>query len=482
MRGKILCGYFAVTVALLSLFGCSELPTPSDPARPLAADSTVGTLRVDAVNPRYFADRAGRIVYLAGAHTWRNLQDAVSSEHAGTPFDYSGYIQFLERYHLNFFRLWRQEDALSEPMPYLRTGPGLALDGGPKFDLSRTNPIFFERLSARVEEAERHDIYVAVMLFQGWGIERKTAERAENPWEFHPFHTANNVNGVNGDRDGDGAGTETHALTDAAVLSWQERFVRQVMDAVNRFDNVVYEIANESTPGSVPWQEHLIRVVHEYEATKPKQHPVLFSAPWGSREPDLWVSRAEAVSPTLPAPFTVEYPYRDDPPPNDGRKVIINDTDHLWGVGGTSDWVWKSFTRGLNPIYMDPYDPATHPEYYDQVKDTREEVLLSLGHTKRYADRIPLRTMTPRGDLCSSQYCLADPGRAYLVYAPVGGVSGNPVSIELDLQQYSGGFAMEWFSPRLNRTHAEEKSLPSGRVRLGAPFVGDAVLYLRFQE
>ena len=97
MRGKILCGYFAVTVALLSLFGCSELPTPSDPARPLAADSTVGTLRVDAVNPRYFADRAGRIVYLAGAHTWRNLQDAVSSEHAGTPFDYSGYIQFLER-------------------------------------------------------------------------------------------------------------------------------------------------------------------------------------------------------------------------------------------------------------------------------------------------------------------------------------------------------------------------------------------------
>ena len=48
-------------------------------------------------------------------------------------------------------------------------------------------------------------------------------------------------------------------------------------------------------------------------------------------------------------------PYQIDPPAADGRKVILTDTDHLWGIGGDVAWVWKSFLRGLNPIFMDPY-------------------------------------------------------------------------------------------------------------------------------
>ena len=460
-----------------NVLACTELRTPAESGSVQAS----GPLQVDAVNPRYFSDGSGRVVYLVGSHTWRNLQDVVS-EKSRLSFDYSEYLRFLTRYHLNFFRLWRQEDALFEPMPYLRTGPGVALDGGPKFDVNRINPLFFERVSARVEEAGRHGMYVAVMLFQGWGIERKTPERPENPWAFHPFHHSNNVNGVDGDRDGDGEGSETHSLTDAAMVDRQEDFVRQVVDAVNPFDNVLYEIANESTPGSVAWQEHLVAVIHDYEKTKPKQHPVLLSAPWGSKEADLWKSRAEAVSPAVPAPYTPEYAYRDDPPANDGRKVIINDTDHLWGVGGTSDWVWKSFTRGLNPIYMDPYDPATDAEYFELVRDSREGVLLSLGQTKRYADRIPLRTMVPQSHLCSSRYCLADPGRAYLVYAPSNGAAGGAESIELDLQQHSGSFTVEWLNPRLDQTHVEPTRRLSGRTRFVAPFVGDAVLYLRASQ
>src|ERR1700750_182768 len=34
-----------------------------------------GPLKVHPSNPRYFADAAGDVVYLAGAHTWANLQD-----------------------------------------------------------------------------------------------------------------------------------------------------------------------------------------------------------------------------------------------------------------------------------------------------------------------------------------------------------------------------------------------------------------------
>ena len=144
-----------------------------------------GPLRVDSKNPRYFSNPTGKIVYLVGAHTWRNLQDSLSDK--GAFFDYSGYIRFLERQNLNFFRLWCQEEALWLPLPYRRTGPGLALDGLPKFDVSEMDPVFFDRLAARVQKDEEHGIYVAVMLFQGWGIERNRRTEPKIPGSFILF-------------------------------------------------------------------------------------------------------------------------------------------------------------------------------------------------------------------------------------------------------------------------------------------------------
>jgi hypothetical protein len=38
-----------------------------------------------------------------------------------------------------------------------------------------------------------------------------------------------------------------------------------------------------------------------------------------------------------------------NPPSNDGRKVVIADTDHLARGGGVSLWAWKSFLRGHHP-------------------------------------------------------------------------------------------------------------------------------------
>jgi hypothetical protein len=48
------------------------------------------------------------------------------------------------------------------------------------------------------------------------------------------------------------------------------------------------------------------------------------------------------------SPNPDHFDYKNDPPASDGAKVIILDTDHLWGVGGNVPWVWKSFLRGQN--------------------------------------------------------------------------------------------------------------------------------------
>ncbi len=110
------------------------------------------------------------------------------------------------------------------------------------------------------------------MLFQGWSVEKKG--QVGNPWQGHPFNKANNINGIDGDLNGDGQGPEIHTLdAPTEILERQQAYVRQVVDTVNDLDNVLYEIGNEMHVGSVKWQYRMIEYIREYERSKPKQHP-----------------------------------------------------------------------------------------------------------------------------------------------------------------------------------------------------------------
>ena len=100
----------------------------------------------------------------------------------------------------------------------------------------------------RIIDARERGIYVAIMLFDGWSVERKLKQPVGNPWLGHPLNAANNINGIDGDTNHDNAGVESHTLAIPAVLALQEAYVRKVVDMVNDLDNVLYEISNED-PG-----------------------------------------------------------------------------------------------------------------------------------------------------------------------------------------------------------------------------------------
>jgi len=165
--------------------------------------------------------------------------------------------------------------------------------------------------------------------------------------------------------------------------------------------------------------------------------------------------------------------YQNDPPAADGRKVILNDTDHLWGVGGDRTWVWKSFTRGHNPIYMDPL--SSHG-WKTITEAEMEGARQAMGDTRRWAGWINLATMTPQPTLASTRYCLASAGREYLVYQPK---AEEDFSAELS----AGTYRYEWFNPA-NGQVAGSGSMQTtdARHQFKAPFEGDAVLHLRRVE
>jgi hypothetical protein len=453
-------------------------PAPNVQSKLTAAQ---GPLRVHPANPRYFADGSGKAILLTGSHTWGNLQDyRYATLPSPPPTDFGAYLAFLRAHHHNFFRLWAWETAFNpdakqgttffDPMPHERPGPGEALDGKPKFDLTRFNPAYFDRLRARVKAARDSGVYVSVMLFNGFSIEGKGNDGGD-PWQGHPFNSRNNANAIDG-----GGSRAIHTLTNPVVTAHQEAYVRKVIDTVNDLDNVLYEITNEDTgtADDIAWQYHLIRYIKQYEATKPKQHPAGMTACWpDGDDATLLASPADWISPAAKLPM------------GDGRKVILNDTDHsyFWiglkadGPAAQRAWVWENFTRGNQCLFMDPYldpshDPGRNHPTLGQPDHYWDTLRQAMGETLSCAERVNLASMRPHAELASTGFCLADPGREYLVYLPQGG------EVTVDLRAALGQMSVEWLRAAEGMLTHAEPVLGGSQRTLRTPFDGDAVLHL----
>jgi hypothetical protein len=495
--------------------------------------TVTGPLRVSAANPRYFTAAAGdtadkKAVYLTGSHIWNNLHDGMGPGQgcADTPerLDYDAYLDFLAEHGHNFIRLWRWEQFKSQaaggdfhlcmtPQPWARTGPGAAKDGRPRFDLDRFDEAFFDRLRDRVVAAGQRGIYVAVMLFDGFGVHLSPAP---DHVEGHPFHAANNVNGI-----GIGSILDYQVLPlDPRIQQLQEAYIREVVDTLHDLPNLLWEVANESSGGgkadpafaqmlglasspewgdSTAWQYWVIDTVKGHEAEMGyDRHPIgmtmQYPVPDQTRvNQPLYDSRAEWISPGYddevfaggaPPPQAPGAPpsrWLVDPPAADSRKVIINDTDH-YTLGSDALWAWKSFLRGLHPILMDfgliggvnPPDPsAGGPMSYAAFEPAR----WAMGDTRRFAERMNLIELQPRGELSSTGYALANPGQEYLVLQPA--ATADPFTVRLA----AGTYTAEWFGvdSRLAMGAGEVTVEHDEKVGFTAPLAATepAVLYLR---
>src|SRR5262245_55854015 len=282
-------GLATVLLALLASSGASGVDEPGVPSAGFKGRAE-GPLVVSSVNARYFTvGSAGsdRIVYLAGAHIFPNLQGGVGVGPRCSrtePFDYPAYLDYLTSHDLNYIRLWRWEHFQSSvqggafhfcasPQPWARTGPGTASDGEPRFDLTVFDQAYFDRLRGRVRAADDRGIYVSIMLFNGFCL-----TDCDPPGNIsgHPFAHGNNVNGVAIRSIGD----YESASVSSTVLELQRAYIRKVIDTVQDLPNVLFETSNESGRDSARWQYSLINYVKRYEAAQRRvsernlQHPV----------------------------------------------------------------------------------------------------------------------------------------------------------------------------------------------------------------
>ncbi len=471
------------------------------PATALPATAHITGPLVVSANPHYFQDADGKLLILNGSQTWNTLQDW-GSDGSLRAIDFDAYVRFLTAHGHNFTLLWYTElpkfsgfpstvssppDLIVSPHPWLRTGPGIATDGGLKFDLTKLDPSYFDRLRERVKALQNAGIYVGVYLFSG-----EFLNIFRSSTDGYPFTGANNINGVDDGYSGNskqGVGAVTVTAPNA-ITRFQDAYVEKVIDTLNDLPNVLWIVSEEGPTNSTWWNDHQIAHIRAYESKKPHQHPIGYAGPVGSPDSIIYNSDADWVAPEA----------RISPVSSCGSgkpacKVNINDSDHsnfgMWNdtPQQNRNYAWQNFLNGSQVLFMDPYliyypresrnlcaspvnmicsGPDTR---YDNFRD-------NLGYILNYSRKLNLARVTPQNSLSSTGYCLAQTqsaGSEYLVYAPAGG----SFMVDLSAMPASRKLAVEWFNPSTGATILKDSiSAGSPSQSFTPPFSGDAVLYL----
>jgi hypothetical protein len=102
-----------------------------------------------------------------------------------------------------------------------------------------------------------------------------------------------------------------------------------------------------------------------------------------------------------------------------------------------------------------------------------DEMRRNLGYARDFALKMDLNACVPHGELCTSGYCLANPGKDYLAFFPAGGYEG------MSLWGHPGQFQAQWFDPVTGKTYDGGIIKGDSRHTMSAPFNGMSVLYLR---
>ncbi len=492
LKNNLRIGSLSLFVSFLIGSGNSIEPPISGPLR-------------QSTNPNYFEDASGKPIVLCGSHTWNTLQDW-GTEGIIQPLDFGNFVSFLKAHGHNFTLIWTTElpkfhglpvtatsppDFTVSPLPWMRTGPGIATDGGLKFDLTKFNKHYYDRLRARVQALGNAGIYTGVYLFSGeWLL------RFRSPTDGYPFSGGNNVNGVDDGYGGTSPEVSVASVTMTSpnhITTFQDAYVQKTIDALNDLPNVLWIVSQEAPEHSLWWNDHLISLIRAYEKGKPYQHPIGYGeVSMDTDKTDLVLYNSDA---DWVAPVAWLSPARSCGTGKPPCKVNVNDSDHsyfgMWNdtPEKNRNYAWENFATGNQVAFMDPYvvfyprehrNMCTTPIHgISRAPDARwDNFRDNLGYILRYSRKLNLANVTPRGALSSTGYCLAQTsksGAEYLTYAP----SGGQFTMDLSAMPDSGKLTVEWFNPATGKTISQSPvAAGSSSMSFTAPFSGDAVLYL----
>ena len=143
--------------------------------------------------------------------------------------------------------------------PWARSKQPGDFDGGHKFDLTRFDPQYFQRLKDFLKQAQKRGVVVEFNLF--------CPMYNDGLWRACPMNAANNVNNV-----GDCPRMEVYTGKHKGLMDVQLAVTRKFVNELKDFDNLYYEVCNEPYFGGVTmeWQQRIVDAIAEAEKDFPQ--------------------------------------------------------------------------------------------------------------------------------------------------------------------------------------------------------------------
>ncbi len=455
-----------------------------------------GRLEVSRSHPYYFHD-GDRHVLLVGVSDraaltiWKNDKG----------FHWKTYLDDLATHRLNYVR----QDVLSwgalsasvnypaqftnPAWPFRRVGPGSAVDGLPRFDLTRFDQSYFDhRLKPFLREAQQRGLYVELTLFEGFRGSRAFADSL--------YADQNNINRL-------GLAprfvTSDAALSHPRLLAIQHALVDKVLAETAEFGNVIHEISNES--GGKRWVAHFIDYLHA--------HPT---------HPSRLVSAGEQTSAFDPIEGENDVVIkhrgggglyatnRDVRNHHDALlrfragKPVSHNEYFLFANRSTHDvhfprkMMWADFTGGGHSNFFDfSFWRGTGHTRADgrRSQSPPKEIMAGGQHLVEFISRnnVAFWNMTPHDELATIEspdesrggtkrvdvFTLACPGEEYVCYL----LGDGPATVALELPDRV--FTVHWYDPKSGRFRGPRSTITGDRRRrLTSPdFQQDVVLHVR---
>lgn len=415
-----------------------------------------GRLEICPDHPYYFRD-GQRHVVLAGVsdrdlfHIWQNDKG----------FSWRKYLDDISRHHLNYVRqdvcCWGGLLTVQEypaqlsgaAWAFARTGGGNAVDGKPRFDLTKFDQSYFDkRIKPFLRAAAGRGIYVELTLFEEF---RRTRD-----FEQSLYAPANNINNL---ALKPRQITSDAALDNPALLAIQHAFIDKVLAETAPFGNIIYEISNEA--GSARWVAHMIDYIHRhpthpgrlvsageqtssFDPCKGANDIVIKHRGGGglyATDRDVWnhhnaLLRFRAGKPVSHNEYFL-FANRSTDDPHFPRKMMWAD----FTAGGHSNFYDFSFWRGTGRAPDDGLPSRTPAAEILQGGKFLLDFLTD--------NNIHFWEMTPHDELACTKdsngafvMTLADPPSEYICYL----LGAGPVTVSLKLTNDS--FYVQWYDPK----------------------------------
>ena len=410
----------------------------------LAPATAAEPLRLHPDNPHYFLFRGKPAVLVT------------SGEHYGAvlnrDFDYVRYLDALAADGLNLTRtfvgayveipssfgivnntLAPAQDRFLAPWPRSDT-PGPAVIGR-KFDLSKWEPAYFERLKDFVAQAGKRNIVVELVFF--------SAIYDDQLWAINPMNAANNVNELP-----PLGRLQVFTLQDKRLSDFQAALVRKIAGELRDADNVYYELCNEPYFGGVTtqWTDRIVEVLAEAEKPFAARHLIAQNIANGS----------VAVKQPNPGVSILNFHY-SIPPESVGQNFDLNRAigDDETGFRGTADAAYRiegwDFVLAGGAVYdnLDYSFSVEHPAGTQPLTTSPggggATLRRQLGALKKFIHSFEFIKMKPDKSIIrggapdkGNVRVLAETGKQYAVYV----LGGSQATLRLELP--AGSSRAEW--------------------------------------